>query len=156
VRPLRDTLPYQHPHRSAEVSCGGAAIGQLFEFHPSMVESGRGAVLDLDLELLEKLTPEARRYQPLRRFPASAFDLSAVAPARALVGDVQAQLTHLAGADLLSIAFLREFPLPTGERSLSYRLTVGSPDRTLSSDEAGAIRTRVIDGMREAGYDLKV
>lgn len=91
----------------------------------------------------------------MRRFPASAFDLSVVAPARTLIGDVQAQLKRLAGPDLLSIDYLREFPLPGG-RSLSYRLTVGASDRTLSSDEVGAIRGRIIEGMREAGFDLKV
>ncbi len=155
VRPLSDTKPYQHPHRSAEVLCGERPVGQLFEFHPSMVEAGRAAVLDLDLELLEKLQPAQERYQPLRRFPASAFDLSVVAPARTLIGDVQAQLKRLAGPDLLSIDYLREFPLPGG-RSLSYRLTVGASDRTLSSDEVGAIRGRIIEGMREAGFDLKV
>ncbi len=156
VRPLRDTQPYQHPHRSAEVLCGETAVGRLFEFHPSMVDTGRAAVLDLDLVLLEKLQPAPARYQPLRRFPDSAFDLSVVAPARALVGDVQALLASHAGADLLSIVFQRDFALPDGQRSLSYRLTVGASDGTLSSEEVGAIRARIIDGMREAGYDLKV
>jgi phenylalanyl-tRNA synthetase beta chain len=156
VRPLSDTKPYQHPHRSAEVLCGERPVGQLFEFHPSMVEAGRAAVLDLDLELLEKLQPARERYQPLRRFPASAFDLSVVTPARGLIGDVQAQLERLAGPDLLSIDYQREFPLPTGGRSLSYRLTVGASDRTLSSDEVSAIRARIIAGMREAGFDLRV
>jgi len=156
LRPLRDTQPYQHPYRAAEALCGETAVGQLFEFHPSMVEAGRAAVLDLDLALLEKLQPAPARYQPLRRFPASAFDLSVVAPARALVGEVRARLASHAGANLLSIVFQRDFALPDGQRSLSYRLTVGASDRTLSSEEVSAIRARIIAGMREAGYDLKV
>jgi phenylalanyl-tRNA synthetase beta chain len=155
-RPSAATASYEHPHRAAEVLCGETAVGRLFEFHPSMVEAGRAAVLDLDLELLEKLKPASERYQPLRRFPSSAFDLSVVAPARGLIGDVQAQLARHAGADLLSIVFLRDFALPDGQRSLSYRLTVGASDRTLSSEEVSAVRTRIIERMREAGYDLKV
>jgi phenylalanyl-tRNA synthetase beta chain len=156
LRPSRNTQPYQHPHRSADVLLGDSTIGRLFEFHPSMVETGRAAVLDLDLALLENLQPPPGRYQPLRRFPASAFDLSVVAPAHSLVGDVQARLASHAGANLLSIVFLRDFALPDGQRSLSYRLTVGASDRTLSSEEVGAVRGRIIEGMREAGYDLKV
>ena len=42
------------------------------------------------------------------------------------------------------------------EKSVSFRLTVGAPDRTLSSDEVGVIRGRIIEGMREKGYDLRV
>jgi phenylalanyl-tRNA synthetase beta chain len=113
-------------------------------------------VLDLDLALLQELQPPAARYRPLRRFPVSTFDLSALAPPRALIGDVEAQLTRHAGGELLTIAFLRDFILPDGRRSLSYRLTVGAPDRTLTSEEVSAIRTRIIEGMRAAGYELKV
>jgi len=76
--------------------------------------------------------------------------------ARVLIADVQSALETLAGDHLLSITFLREFALPTGDRSLSYRLTVGAADRTLSADEVGAIRSRIIDGMRAAGYELRL
>jgi phenylalanyl-tRNA synthetase beta subunit len=71
-------------------------------------------------------------------------------------------LQKLAGDTLLSIVFLREFALPSGAgeangaRSLSYRLTVGAPDRTLSAEEVGVVRSRIIDGMRSAGYELRL
>jgi phenylalanyl-tRNA synthetase beta chain len=156
VRPSVRTRPFEHPQRSAEVLGGDMVLGRLFEFHPSLVEHGRAAVLDLDLERLEQLQPAAPRYQPLRRFPSSAFDLSVVAPARALIADVQAALAQLAGTALLEILFLRDFTLPSGERSLSYRLTVGASDRTLSAEEVGAIRSSVIEGMRAKGYELRV
>jgi phenylalanyl-tRNA synthetase beta subunit len=77
-----------------------------------------------------------------------------VAPPRTLIADVLASILKF--AEGASIAFLREFTLPEGSRSLSYRLTVGASDRTLSSEEVGAIRARIIDGLRAAGYDLKV
>jgi phenylalanyl-tRNA synthetase beta subunit len=47
-------------------------------------------------------------------------------------------------------------PLPDGAKSVSYRLTVSAPDRTLSSEDVGVIRQRIIDGMRGAGYELRV
>jgi hypothetical protein len=33
---------------------------------------------------------------------------------------------------------------------------LGSPERTLSSEEVSEIRERIIDGMRQLGYDLRV
>ncbi len=144
---------YEHPQRAADVYSGATLIGRLFEFHPRMVEAGRAAVLDLDLARAETMQQPAA-YKRWSRFPASAFDLSVVAPPRALIGDVQASIhKHAEGA---SVAFLREFTLADGSRSLSYRLTVGANDRTLSSEEVSAIRTRIIEGMRAAGYDLRV
>ncbi len=121
-----------------------------------MIEGGRAAVLDLDLTRLMELQRAPTRYQPLRRFPESAFDLSVLAGPRALIAEVQSALERLAGDALLSIAFLREFALADGARSLSYRLTVGASDRTLSAEEVGAVRSRIIDGMRSAGYELRV
>jgi phenylalanyl-tRNA synthetase beta chain len=160
IRPAQLTESYEHPRRAADVMHSATKLGRLFEFHPRMVEDGRAAVLDLNLSLLFKLQPSPAHYRQLRRFPESAFDLSVLAGPRILIADVQSALEKLADDALLSIAFLREFALPTpsGEkaRSLSYRLTVGAPDRTLSADEVGAIRTRIIDGMRSAGYDLRL
>jgi phenylalanyl-tRNA synthetase beta chain len=121
-----------------------------------MVEGGRAAVLDLDLHLLEKLQPAETRHQPLRRFPASAFDLSVVASPRALIGDIEKELARAAGPELLSINFLRDFTLPDSRRSLSYRLTVGAADRTLTSDEVNATRNRMIEELRARGYELRV
>ena len=79
-----------------------------------------------------------------------------MAAPRALIQDVQDELARLAGADLLSITFLRDFVLPDGRRSLSYRLTVGASDRTLTLEEAGAIRSRVIESLRLKGYELRL
>ncbi|SRR5579883_567064 len=156
LRPSASTAPYEHPSRAADVVHNATRLGRLFEFHPDMIEAGRAAVLDLDLHALEAAGPAPRKYAPLRRYPASAFDLSVVAPPRALIGDVQSALARHAGADLLGISFLRDFTLHDGQRSLSYRLTVGAPDRTLTTEEVSAIRGRIIQGMRASGYDLRI
>jgi len=156
VRPADATQSYEHPRRTGDVLHGETKVGRLFEFHPKMIEGGRASVLDLNLTRLLQFQPTPERYQPLRRFPESAFDLSVVANPRTLIADVQAALEKLAGDTLLSIVFLREFALADEARSLSYRLTVGAPDRTLSAEEVGLVRSRIIDGMRSAGYELRL
>jgi len=99
------------------------------------------------------------RYQPLRRFPTSAFDLSVVAPLRDPAGNIERLLKSAAGTDLVEIEFVRQYagaPLPEDRKSVSYRLTVGAPDHTLSSDEVTTIRTRVIEALHQSGYDLRL
>ena len=156
VRPAEAAQSYEHPRRAGDVLHGETIVGRLFEFHPKMIEGGRAAVLDLDLTRLMQLQPAPERYRPLRRFPESAFDLSVLVGPRVLIADVQSALQKLAGDTLLSIMFLRDFTLENGSRSLSYRLTVGAPDRTLSAEEVGVVRSRIIDGMRSAGYELRL
>ena len=142
--------PFEHPERAAEVIWRGENIGRLFELHPSLGVEGRAAILDLDLALMQRLDHREIRYQPLRRFPTSAFDLSVVAPLRDPAGNIERLLQSAAGSDLVEIEFVRQYtgaPLPEDRKSVSYRLTVGAPDRTLSSDEVTAIRDRVIEAL---------
>ncbi len=157
VRPAAPR-PFEHPARAAEVLRRAQVVGRLFEFHPSLM-SGRAAVLDIDLELVEHLQPREKRYRPIRRYPASPFDLSVIVPARELAGNIEKKLVSFAGDLVESIEFLRQFsgpPIPEGYKSISFRLTAAAADHTLSQEEVGAIRSRVIDGMRGLGYELRV
>jgi len=158
---LRPASPrsFEHPARAAVVLWEGAEYGRLFEFHPSLIETGRAAILELDLGAMFRQRRTIQTYRPLRRYPASAFDLSIVAGLRELVGEMESRLKALAGADLVSMEFITKYagpPLPEDRKSVSFRLTVGAPDRTLSSEDVAAIRNRVIEGMRQAGYELRV
>jgi phenylalanyl-tRNA synthetase beta chain len=124
-----------------------------------LVENGRAAILDLDLRLVESLSGERTKYTPIRRYPSSAFDLSVIAPLRAYAGSLEAAVASFAGPLLESVEFVREYagpPLPEGTKSVSFRVTVGSPERTLSSEEVGEIRAGMIEGMRGLGYELRV
>ncbi len=150
---------YEHPQRAATVSWQGELIGRLFELHPSLGVEGRAAILDLDLALIERLDQRQERYVSLRRFPTSAFDLSVITGLREPVGRVEKLLAQAAGSDLVEIEFVRQYtgaPLPEDRKSVSYRLTVGALDRTLSSEEVAATRNRIIEAMRESGYELRV
>lgn len=149
---------YEHPARAAAVVWRGTTVGRLFELHPALLE-GRAAVLDLDLERVLELRRDEKRYRPIRRFPASAFDLSVIAGLRELAGSLSQQLAELGAPEVEAVEFLRQYsgpPLPEGKKSVSFRLTVAAPDRTLSSEEVGAIRARIIDGMRARGYDFRL
>jgi phenylalanyl-tRNA synthetase beta chain len=151
---------YEHPARSATLVWREETVGRLFELHPSLVETGRAAVLDLDLRIVQRLTAGAEaKYKPIRRYPSSAFDLSVIAGLREYASELEARLRGFAGPLVESIQFVRQYsgpPMAEGQKSVSFRLTVGSPERTLSSEEVGEIRARIIEGMRGLGYDLRV
>ena len=152
--------PCEHPARAADLFWKGERVGRVFELHPSLIETGRAAVLDLDLDRVRALAGAAElRYTPIRRYPSSAFDLSVIAGLRDPAGELQSKVRSFAGPLVESVEFLRQYsgpPLEAGQKSVSFRLTAGSPERTLSNDETTAIRARIIEGMRALGYDLRV
>ncbi len=47
---------FEHTARAAEIQQNGQTVGRLFELHPNLVETGRAAVLDLDLRVIESLS----------------------------------------------------------------------------------------------------
>jgi phenylalanyl-tRNA synthetase beta chain len=158
TRPV-EARAFEHPARSGEIIWRGKAVGRLFEFHPSLVESGRAAVLDLDLRLVESLSAVQTKYTPIRRYPSSGFDLSVICPLREHAGKLQAAIANFTGPLLEAIQFVRQYsgpPLEEGKKSVSFRVTLGSPERTLSSEEVGEIRAKIIEAMRGLGYELRV
>jgi phenylalanyl-tRNA synthetase beta chain len=150
---------YEHPARAADVHWRGRTVGRVFEMHPNLIE-GRAAILYLNLEIMLALSEREKRYTPPRRYPSSAFDLSVIAPSRELAGDLLGKLAGFVPPEMLEGAeYVRQYsgpPFAEGSKSISFRITVGSPDRTLSSEEAGAIRNDIIEGMRALGYELRV
>jgi phenylalanyl-tRNA synthetase beta chain len=144
-----------HPQRSAHVAVDGQQMGALFELHPSLLERGRAAILYLDLDKMLALPAQRQNYQPLRRFPTSSFDLSIVAGSHELVANLEEKLRQFAGEGLISLQFLLIFPLPPDKKSVSFRLTLGADDRTLTAEEVTHTRERVVEGIKSAGYDLR-
>ena len=155
---------YEHPARTAEVKWRDTVLGRIFELHPSLLEAvgieGRAVVLDVDLRTASHLAErETVQYAPLRKYPTSGFDLSVIANLNTPVAEIHDRLVAVAGADLASIEFIRQYagpPLVFGQKSVSYHLEVGAADHTLTADEATEIRNRIIAGMRQANFELRV
>ena len=75
--------PFEHPERAATIAWQGEDVGRLFELHPSLGVEGRAAILNLDLSTMERLSAsQEKRYQALRRFPTSNFDITVQVPLR--------------------------------------------------------------------------
>jgi phenylalanyl-tRNA synthetase beta subunit len=53
------------------------------------------------------------------------------------------------------LQFLLIFPLPPDKKSVSFRLTLGADDRTLTAEEVTRTREKVVEGIKSAGYELR-
>jgi phenylalanyl-tRNA synthetase beta chain len=158
VRPA-EPRSWEHPARCAALEWQGREIGRLSEMHPDFMESGRAAVLDIDLSLLRELEPAGATYTPVRKFPTSAFDISVVAGARELAGKIELEIRRFAGELAEKIEYVREYQgerLPEGKKSVSFRIIAGAADRTLTAVEITAMRNGIIEGLTALGYELRV
>jgi phenylalanyl-tRNA synthetase beta subunit len=53
------------------------------------------------------------------------------------------------------LQFLLIFPLPPDKKSVSFRLTLGADDRTLTAEEVTRTREKVVEGIKSAGFELR-
>ena len=151
-------LSYEHPARAAEISWRGVSLGRLFELHPTLVEVGRAAILDINLQQVLRLGPEVKKYTPLRRYPSSEFDLSVVTGLRQLSAELATQIRQAAGSGCERVDYLYAYrgkPLADDQQSLTYRVRVGAADHTLSSDDVTAVRNSIIESLKASGYTLR-
>jgi phenylalanyl-tRNA synthetase beta chain len=146
-----------HPGRSAELVVGDAVVGVLGEVDPAVLErmgiAGRVAVLELDLDRLLAVPHGDRPYRPVSRFPSNDIDLAFEVDESVAAADVEDAVRVAAGellADLRLFDVFRGPALPEGTRSLAFALRLQAPDRTLTDDEVGELRTRVIAAVEAA------
>jgi phenylalanyl-tRNA synthetase beta chain len=137
---------FLHPGKSART-----AEGWVGELHPSVLEGTWGA-FELDLDALVGRSGESFEYQEVSPYPEVRQDLAFVVdedvPAAALLAAIQ----EAGGAELRSVAPFDEYrgeQIGSGKRSLAFNVAFGSPERTLTDEDAAALRGRIVDALAE-------
>ena len=146
------TSPGLHSGRTARVVLAGEPIGVLGEVDPAVVSEwgieGRVGWIDVDLRRLLAAPRQPLEQRPVSRFPSADIDLAFVVPESVAAGAVERALRQAAGDLLIDLRLFdvyRGDRVAEGSRGLAYRLRFNAQDRTLTDDELGDVRTRVID-----------
>jgi phenylalanyl-tRNA synthetase beta chain len=134
-------------------------VGVLGELHPDVrerleIDAPRALAAELELDaLLALATPS--RYRAISRYPATTQDLSFVVAIETPAEQVEAAVRKYGGALLESVALFDVYvgqQLEAGQRSVTYRLVLRAPDRTLAEAEVAKLRQKIIRGVE---HDVK-
>jgi len=142
----RTRLPFLHPGKAAALEAGW--VGEL---HPALLE-GEWGVLELDLDTLFAQVPERVEYEDVVSYPAVHQDLAFVVGEEVLAGELIEAAREAAGPELRDGAVFdvyRGEPIPSGRKSVALHVSFQSPERTLSDDDARAIRERIVAALGE-------
>ena len=160
----RSSPPSLHPGRAARlVLADGAEAGFLGELHPKVRENFEldepTAVAELDLEAILARAGPIRRYESVPEFPAISRDLAIILDEK-VTADLVAQAIRAAGGELLRELVLFDLyqgpPIPEGKKSLAFRLRLQAADRTLTDEEADALRAQIESRLAaELGAELR-
>ncbi|GAC1652088.1 MAG: phenylalanine--tRNA ligase subunit beta [Herpetosiphon sp.] len=157
-QPISDSR--YHPGRAATLIVAGPAgplvLGHFGELHPDIrrgitANVPRVCVGEWDLDAILALRQPAQ-YRPLSNQPAVYQDLAVIAPSDITALDIRATITSQAGPLLEGIELFDQYsgpPIPSGQRSLAFRLTFRAPDRTLGDADINKIRERLARHLKE-------
>ncbi|MBF8267877.1 MAG: pheT [Dehalococcoidia bacterium] len=151
------------PGRCARIAVGATAVGIMGELHTRLLEqfqidTSPVALFEVDMAaLLEVLTTGPRQYRPIPRYPGAYRDLALVlnrdVPA-ARVQEVVERHPLVARAVLFDV--YEGEGIPSGKRSLAYRVLFQLPDRTLAGEEVSQAQGEIIAALeREVGASLR-
>ncbi|MGY1664113.1 phenylalanine--tRNA ligase subunit beta [Geodermatophilus sp. SYSU D00705] len=155
-----DRAPW-HPGRCAELLVGERVVGHAGELHPRVCAAldlpARTCVMELDVDALP--AAEVPVGPAVSVFPPVLLDLALVVRDEVPAAEVDAAVRAGAGELLESLRLFDVYtgaPVPEGHKSLAYALTLRAPDRTLTSEEATAVRDAAVAAAAAAtGAELR-
>ena len=171
------TMPW-HPGRCAELRVDddskagterGLLLGHAGELHPRVIAAfglpPRTCAMELDLDAVVAAGRPVPAAPRLSAYPPADRDVALVVDAGVQAGAVDAALRAGAGPLLEQLSLFDVYQLPgdgdgdgvsgtgkprgTGARSLAFRLRWRAPDRTLTAEEANALRDAAVEQARE-------
>jgi phenylalanyl-tRNA synthetase beta chain len=142
-----------HPGKSAATASG--VVGEL---HPAVLD-GVWGVFELDLGRLLREARETVRYTDVVSFPAVRQDLAFAVPEEVPAAELAAAAREAAGPELRE---MRPFDVYRGEqvgegrKSIAFAVSFQSEERTLTDEDAAALRERVVRALKERfGAELR-
>ena len=151
VRNLEKTPDELHPGQSAVISVNNDIIGVIGKIHPK-VEKDDVYVLEIDLDRLLSKRVGKMKYKEISKFPNIKKDLSIVVDKKISAQEIGMKIKKLAGS-LLESSEVFDVYTGTGieedKKSISFALTFGKGDRTLTDDEINEVMDKIIAGLEK-------
>jgi phenylalanyl-tRNA synthetase beta chain len=148
----RTSEPFLHPGKAARTEAGW-----LGELHPTVLEGTWGA-FELDLEPLLAGAADAPQYEDVITYPAVKQDFAFVVdedvPAADVVEAIRQAVDEVREARVFDV--YRGGQIPDGRKSVAVAVSFQASDRTLSDDEAAAMRELIVGALRDGfGAELR-
>ncbi len=114
---------------------------------------GEWGAFELDVDALVQRVPDLVVYEDVITYPPVRQDLAFVVPDDVTAGELVASAHEAAGLELREMrAFdvYRGGQVDPGKKSIAFSVTFQSPERTLTDEDAGELRNRIVAALEQA------
>lgn len=156
-----DARTWMHPFRRALLLLGDTPCGIISEVRPDVLDdvSTRVICAELDVERLLAARVGNDDFTPIPKYPDSFFEVSVVMPRTRRFEELDELVRGavdeglLRGIELLGL--YEGEPLAEDEKSISIKLLLGAPDRTLGGEELKTIQDSVVAAVESGPFALR-
>jgi len=145
--------PLLHPGKA-----GKTAAGIFGELHPTLLE-GTWAALELHLDELFSAARDPVTYEDVITYPPVRQDLAFAVPEDVAAGDLVEAAREAAGPELREMRVFdvyRGGQVGEGRKSLAFAVSFQSAERTLSDEDAAALREKIVEALgKRFGAELR-
>lgn len=140
-----------HPGRCAALTIDGELLGHAGELHPRAIEAfglpARTCAMELSLDLLIAAAAGVTAAPLVSSYPAATVDIAVTVDATVPAADLEAALRAGAGELLEAIRLFDVYvgeQAGAGRKSMAYALRLRAGNRTLTVEEATAVRDAAV------------
>ena len=157
-----DTEAWIHPVKSLEVRSDGHYLGHISVVHPQIKQKIDKklniAFIELNLAEIYGLPQKQIKFAEPSRYPEVTLDYSFLIDKAVWFDSIKTDIGKytsniLAGFDFVDIYTGKG--LPEGKKSMTFRFTIGSREKTLTSEDISEFSGSFIKYMEEKGYTLR-
>ncbi|MGB5750686.1 MAG: phenylalanine--tRNA ligase subunit beta [Desulfobacterales bacterium] len=148
---------YTRPGYTAKILAGDTPIGLVGEIHPEVREvldlKQSAYIFELDLDIINALIPQTIKFKLLPKFPAIYRDITIIIDRRIETQTVLEAVENI-HEDLVQNLLLFDVfegdPIAAGKKSVSFRITYRSSDKTLEDDDVNDLHKSITDRLLRA------
>lgn len=136
-----------HPGQSASINVNGKNMGILGKIHPTVVKEDV-YVIEINLDKLNSLKTGKMKYKEISKYPSIEKDLAFIIDKNINAGEVATSIKKAGGRLLTNIDVFDVYTgenVEKGKKSVAYKLTFQSNDRTLTEEEVMDVFNKVIE-----------
>lgn len=150
---------YAHPAKCAAVWCGDAQVAIIFELHPIVAQNfgiqTETVAWEINFTKLAALGCKEPGYTPLPRFPGISIDISVESPAKTPVRQLVELIKKMNSPLVADVSVINIFERSEKEKSVTLRILLQSPERTLTDEEMQEVRQSIIGTYQKAGFVIR-
>ncbi len=156
--------PSFRPSATAVLLLAGSPVGIFGELHPRVsaafaLTEYPVLAADFDLEALLPALPDQHSTKPVPRFPAIVEDIALIVDNTTPANEITAMIAQTGGKRLARIQLFDVFhgvQIGSGKKSLAFRLTFQSDEKTLTDRDAAQLRNKIVKRLKkEIGAELR-